>query len=167
MNVDKNTQKSRIRIRYPDGFEIEIEGERDFVEKEKKELLYSITKTNPQLQEKPDIKKALSKIIDFKENIPYIKIKTPDLDEKMAFLIILTAFKKLLNTDQPRALDISKSMRLSGYFIKRIDISASKLIKDSSIRAYGTKRNRTYLLTDTGCAKAEVKILNLTEENRI
>lgn len=164
MNVDKNNTKSRIRIRYPDGFEIEIEGDEEFVIQEKERILKEINKktSREDLQIK-DIKDSLSKIIDFRENTPYIRLKIPELDEKMAILIILTSYLKLLNIDKVNALNLSKALKLSGYIVKRIDQPSKTLIKDGSINALGTKRNRHYFLTAKGIAKASVKILNITE----
>ncbi len=113
---------------------------------------------------KDNINKALSQIIDFTQNTPFIKIKNPDLDEKMAILIIILAFEKLAGIEQPSALNISRAARLSGYYIKRLDLVAIDLIKDGSVKAFGTKRNRRYELTEKGKAKAELKIANLTQK---
>lgn len=163
MTVDKFNQKTRIRIRYPDGFEVEIEGDKDFVIQEKENILKEIKqKTTEQIQYE-DMKTSLSRIIDFKENIPYLKIKLPDLDEKMAMLILLTSYLKILSIENVEALDLSKSLKLSGYMVKRIDQIAKNLIKDGSVTAFGTKRNRSYSLTPKGIAKSSVKVLNIIE----
>ncbi|MGC8867333.1 MAG: hypothetical protein ACP5IO_05220 [Elusimicrobiales bacterium] len=164
MDVDKNPQKStRIRIKYPNGLEIEIEGDREFVEKEKRQML-SLISNGFEKNNDNNIIKSLSNIIDFKENTPYIKLKLPQLDEKMAILIILFAFEKILSNPQPKALSISKALRMSGYYLKRLDTAVFELIKDGSIKAFGIKRNRSYSLTDKGKAKAEIKIANIIQK---
>lgn len=164
MNVDK-TNNTRIRIRYPNGFEIEIEGNEAFVIKEKERIIKEIKEASTQEKStQKDIKESISKIIDYRQNIPYIKLKIPDLDEKMAILIILTTYLKVLGIDKVNALNLSKALRLSGYILKRIDQKTKHLIKDGSINAFGTKRNRTYSLTSKGIAKASVKILNIAEK---
>lgn len=165
MSVDNNPHKSRIRIRYPDGFEIEIEGDEQFVKAQKEELLniktnQKIIQENNTIKDK-EISQSISRIIDYRDNIPFIKFKIPELDEKMAMLIILFAYNKLNKIENISALAISKALRLSGYNPKRIDTIANSLIKDDSIKATGSKRTRQYILTEKGKAKATVKIINI------
>ncbi|MCX7641698.1 MAG: hypothetical protein N2Z20_03590 [Elusimicrobiales bacterium] len=166
MIVDKNLpNNTKIRIKYPNGFEIEIEGNEEFVIRQKEEFLTNLTNKTPnkEINIQQDIKKNISDIIDYKNNIPYIKFKIPELDEKMAILIILLAYLKILESDRVKALNLSKSLKISGYNTKRIDTIAISLIKDNSLIAQGTKRNRLYSLTEKGLAKASVKLKNIIE----
>ncbi len=165
MNVDKNIDKCRIKIRYPDGLEFEIEGPEEFVYKQKKEILSSILKHSILEPEEPlNREKSLERLIDFKENIPFISKRILELDTKMAILIILSAYKLLLNKPEVSALELSKALKLSGYNPRRIDRETHTLIKDKSIEAKGTKRTRKYILLDQGLTKATVRIFNIEKE---
>lgn len=165
MGVDKNVENCRIKLRYPDGIELEIEGPKEFVIEQKKELIYEIRpEINKKLTEKPKkLEDSLGKIMDFKQNIPYIKLRLTDLDTKMAILIILTAFKKTQNINSVTAITLSKALRLSGYQPKRIDREIAPLIKDKTIIARGTKRTREYAITEKGLTKSAVKIFNIDQ----
>ena|GEM_PF-3699240 len=164
MSVDNNN-KYRIKIRYPEGTELEIEGSEKFIIEQKKEILKEFGKMPNTITETQDLEKSMRKIIDFKDNMPYIKTRFLDLDIKMAILIILTAYKVIQKIFSISAIELSKSIKISGYAPKRIDREAISLIKDSSIRAEGTKRNRKYTLTDIGFTKASVKIFNIEKSN--
>lgn len=168
MAVDNSEKNCRIRIRFPDGFELEIEGNEEFVRAQQYELLSIRSaknierKTTTEIKDR-DISDTLSRIIDYRDNIPFIKLKIPELDPKMAMLIIILAYEKLLDIKNVPALNIARSMRLSGYQPKRIDLLAVSLINDGSLLATGTKRTRHYTLTEKGKAKATVKLLNILD----
>jgi hypothetical protein len=162
MNDNNNC---RIKIKYPNGFEIEIEGSKDFVLKQKNELLSEASLSKEENLEKIlTRKKSIEKLIDIQNNIPYIKIRVPDLDIQLATLILLTAYKDLYNEDSVSAITLSKSLKLSGYIPKRIDRALTGLIKEKKIISIGTKRKRIYKITDKGLTTSSIKIHNLTAE---
>lgn len=164
MNVNNYPEKYRIKIKYPDGFEIEIEGNRDFIKEYEEKILNRTHSESANITELKSQKREYlySRIIDFKNNIPYIKLKIPELDIQMAILIILTSNRIFHKSDITSALNLSKSLKLSGYNPKRIDRYINNLIKNKDVEAYGTKRNRAYSITDKGDSKATIKVLNIT-----
>jgi hypothetical protein len=159
-----NENNCRIKIKYPNGFEIEIEGSKEFVLNQKKQILTETIMSQDSKKEPENRKNSIKKLIDIKNDIPYIKIRSPDIDIQSAILIILTAYKDLFNQSSINAIKLSKSIRLSGYILKRIDRTVINLIKENKIESFGTKRKRTYSITDKGLAAATIKIYNLTEK---
>ncbi|MEF3279466.1 MAG: hypothetical protein K6357_00645 [Elusimicrobiota bacterium] len=158
-----NYNKYRIKLRYPDGLEFEVEGTKEFVVEQKNEIL-SLAGRIKDAKKRDNISETISKIIDFKSNIPYIKIRLPELDQEMAFLIILCGYKLLQNLSEVSAISLSKALKLSGYSPKRLDRIARELIKDKSIDSYGSKRSRSYSITERGLTKAAIKLFNISEK---
>ena len=101
-----------------------------------------------------------------------IRRKDKNLKPSSAALIILGAAKVLKNRPSLSALELSKSLKLSGYLKGdlRLDRAVAAEIKDSSIVFEGSKRNRFYSLTQKGLAKAfttaEKIILAEDKQNR-
>ncbi|MBP7796165.1 MAG: hypothetical protein KA059_05260 [Elusimicrobiales bacterium] len=172
MSVDKNVNSDmfKLRLKHPNGGEIEIEGSKEFIAEQKEDLIHIILNNgntnlisdgNSLIPMERNMKETITGLIDFTKNIPYIKIKLPELDTEMAIMIILLAYKILQNTDNTKAMFLSKSLKFSGYNPKRIDRTIAPMIKDGSIKAFGTKRNRSYMITEKGTAKATVKLFNI------
>ena len=88
----------------------------------------------------------------------YIILRRKDrsLNAALAALIILGCAKMLRNKTKMSALELSKSLKLSGYLKEneRLDRVLSPEIKASSIVYEGSKRNRDYIITQSGTAKA-------------
>ncbi len=85
-----------------------------------------------------------------------IRRKDKNLKPSSAALIILGAAKVLKNRPSLSALELSKSLKLSGYLKGdlRLDRAVAPEVKDSSLVFEGSKRNRFYSLTQKGLAKA-------------
>lgn len=84
-----------------------------------------------------------------------IRRKDKNLKPSAAALIILGAAKVLKNNPSLSALELSKSLKLSGYLKdSRLDRAIATEVKDSAIVFEGSKRNRFYSLTQKGLAKA-------------
>ena len=164
-----NENNCRIKIKYPDGFEIEIEGSKDFVLNQKNELINRITTSQKSNNDELNItrKESLKKLIDIKNNIPYIKLRIPELDTQLAALIILTAYYDLFNQENISAINLSKSLKLSGYIPKRLDRLLLNLIREKKIVSIGSKRKRVYKITDKGLTTSTIKIHNLTENQNL
>ena len=158
----------RIKIKYPTGFEIEIEGSKDFVLNQKNEILNNEILNKLKISEKTSKeittrKESIKKLMDIKNNIPYLKLRIPELDIQSVALIVLTAYKDLFSQESVSAITLSKSLKLSGYITKRLDRIMLNLIKENEVISIGSKRKRFYSLTDKGLALATVKIHNITE----
>ena len=85
-----------------------------------------------------------------------IRRKDKSLTAAAAALIILGAAKILRNAPKMSALELSKSLKLSGYLKEneRLDRILAPEIKDSRLVYEGSKRNRDYMITQSGTAKA-------------
>lgn len=78
------------------------------------------------------------------------------LSTETAALIILGAAKMLNNMPKMSALELSKSLKVSGYLKEkeRLDRILAQEIKQSTLVFEGSKRNRDYIITQSGTAKA-------------
>ena len=85
-----------------------------------------------------------------------IRRKIKDLKPNLAALITLAAAKMLAGVTKMTALELSKSMRLSGYLKgdERLDRILAPEIKAGTMFFEGSKRNREYMISNTGTAKA-------------
>lgn len=85
-----------------------------------------------------------------------LRRKIKDLKPNLAALITLAAAKMLAGITKMPALELSKSMRLSGYLKgdDRLDRILAPEIKAATLFFEGSKRNREYMISNTGTAKA-------------
>ena len=89
------------------------------------------------------------------ENI-IIRRKSKLIKPQIAALIVLGAAKVLVEKDTLSALELAKSLKLSGYLKEgqRLDRLLEKEIKEGLISYEGSKRTRLYRISATGQAKA-------------
>ena len=89
---------------------------------------------------------------------PHIILRRKDknLSSAMAALIILGAAKILTGMHKMPALELARSLKLSGYLKEneRLDRILTPEIRLSCLVYEGSKRNRAYTLTQSGTAKA-------------
>ena len=85
-----------------------------------------------------------------------LRRKIKDLKPGIAALITLAAAKMLAGIQKMSALELVKSLKLSGYFKSgdRLDRILLPEIKAGTIFFIGTKRKREYIISQTGTAKA-------------
>lgn len=85
-----------------------------------------------------------------------LREKNKNINTAAAALIILGAAKVLRDISSMTALDLSKCLKLSGYLKdgERLDRAISAEVKESSLLFEGSKRNRSYIITQKGLAKA-------------
>ena len=85
-----------------------------------------------------------------------IRRKDRSITPSSAALIILGAAQMLKNTPKLSALELSRSLKLSGYLKEneRLDRILAAEIKAGNLVYEGSKRNRGYMLTQSGTAKA-------------
>ncbi|ACC98378.1 hypothetical protein Emin_0823 [Elusimicrobium minutum Pei191] len=90
--------------------------------------------------------------------IVVIRRKFKALTPSSAALIIAAAAKILLKEPLYGALKLSKSMKLSGFMEgnDRLDRILSSELKQGTLSFEGTKRNRSYKISDEGFARAFV-----------
>ena len=85
-----------------------------------------------------------------------LRRKVRDLKPNLAALITLAAAKMLAGTTKMSALELSKSLKMSGYLkpTERLDRIIAPEIKAGTLFFEGSKRNREYMISQTGTAKA-------------
>ena len=85
-----------------------------------------------------------------------LRRKIKDLKPGIAALITLAAAKMLAGITKMTALELSKSLRMSGYLKggERLDRILTAEIKAGTLFFEGSKRNREYIISQTGTAKA-------------
>ena len=85
-----------------------------------------------------------------------LRRKVKDLKPNLAALITLAAAKMLAGIKKMSALELSKSLKMSGYLkpTERLDRVIASEIKAGTLFFEGSKRNREYMISQTGTAKA-------------
>lgn len=85
-----------------------------------------------------------------------LRRKVKDLKPNLAALITLAAAKMIGGITKMSALELSKSLRLSGYLKgdERLDRILAPEIKAGTLFFEGSKRKREYIISQTGTAKA-------------
>lgn len=170
-------EKFKLRIKYPSGAEFEAEGAPDFILKEKESFINNISSTMPadkRIHESPPeiFTKPVSgshvtgpefwlKVITHKGNLFILKVKNPSITSIEASFIIIAASHVLGETKEYSAINLSKSLKSSGYLTERLDRLLLGEIKAGNIVASGTKRNRAYHLTPKGLQIAYLAITKL------
>lgn len=150
----------KLRIKHPSGAEFEAEGPADFILTEKEGFL-SRLKTSPETAEKQPKSQAnspeneiWSAIVEVKNGLLILKNKSPNLKAGEAALLLLAAKRQLNKTQDASAITLSKAVKASGYAPDRLDRLLTKGIREGLIKASGSKRNRTYSITDKGLERA-------------
>ena len=95
-----------------------------------------------------------------------IRRKSKLIKPQIAALIILGANKVLSSQDTLTALELAKSLKLSGYLKtgQRLDRLLEGEIREGHLSYEGSKRNRLYRISATGQAKAYIWAEKLLQE---
>ena len=95
-----------------------------------------------------------------------IRRKSKLIKPQIAALIILGSAKVLTAQDTLSALELAKSLKLSGYLKagQRLDRLIEGEIKEGFLSYEGSKRNRLYRISATGQAKAYIWAEKLLQE---
>jgi hypothetical protein len=170
----------KIRIKTPSGAEFEAEGPAELILPEKEKFMENFSaKTPDKNSEEPPDTAGRRQWIDVTPNhwkaatkqsgdgTYILRIKPYGLRAADAALIILAAENRLKSASETSAIQLSKSVKASGFSPERIDRLLLPFIKDGFVKASGTKRNRTYQITEKGLEKAGLQIYRtLKEEDR-
>jgi hypothetical protein len=149
----------KLRIKHPSGAEFEAEGPAEFIQAEKEGFLTRLEpaggtpashKNHKEQAEKP----AWDALAESRNGLTMLKNKHPHLKAPEAALLILAAERQLNGTQEVSAITLSKAVKTSGYAPERLDRTLAKAIREGLIKASGTKRNRSYYITDRGLEKA-------------
>ncbi|MEK7859272.1 MAG: hypothetical protein AAB320_09045 [Elusimicrobiota bacterium] len=152
----------RLRLKLPDGSELEAEGSADFVKGERQEFLTRNTSVTgapsqgspaPAGLREPEI--AWETITERKGRHLQLRAKLAGpKTEKDACLVLLAASQKLLNDPKPTASQLAKWLRASGYPIQRMDRALHEALIGGELLSSGSRRARRYELTAPGRLQA-------------
>lgn len=149
----------KLRIKHPSGAEFEAEGPAEFIQNEKEGFLSSLSapaapaahhKNHKEQAEKP----AWETLAETKNGLTVLKNKHPQVKAGEAALLILAAERQLNGPHEMSAIILSKAVKTSGYAPERLDRTLAKAIREGLVKASGTKRNRSYHITDKGLERA-------------
>lgn len=153
----------KLRIKDPSGAEFEAEGPAEFILSEKESFLEGLNRKSagqgsPGTTPKADF---WDKIVESREDPLKLRIKSPAVSAAEAALILMAANRSVNQKEDTSAIALSKALKISGYEPDRLDRLLSKEIREGRVTASGTKRNRTYHITQKGLEKA-YKAINKT-----
>ena len=157
----------RVRLRLPNGAELEAEGEAEFVRQERAEFLLRQT-------EIPSAPTAASGVPGKEPRVDWSavvetksggltlrgKIMGADKTGKDACLVLLMASDRLLSQPKPTAAMLGKWLRASGYPVGRMDRVLQDAVSQGELLSTGSRRSRRYELTSSG----KIKALLLSEQ---
>ena len=152
----------KLRIKDPSGAEFEAEGPEEFILNEKENFLKDLNRRKADLgsltavePEKADQKAEFwDKVVELKGEVLRLKVKSPQISAAEAALILTAANRAVYQQEETSAMDLSKALKVSGYEPDRLDRLLAKEIREGRATASGTKRNRTYHITQRGLEKA-------------
>ena len=155
-------QPLRIRLKLDNGAEFEAEGPVELVLREKEDFLRGQRASTPAapLAQLTDTEPPADgggiweQIGEFKSGLVFLKRKSQELGATEAALIIMAAAKMLAKLPECSALQLSKSLKKSGYFQGRLDRIIGSELKNGFVASAGTKRSRAYSITQKGLARA-------------
>ncbi len=155
----------KLRIKDPSGAEFEAEGPAEFISNEKESFLKDLRQNiahQQSLQAAPveTSSKAefWNKVTESEGDHLRLKIKSPRISPAEAALTLIAANRAANQTESMSAITLSKALKSSGYEPARLDRLLSTEIREGRITASGTKRNRTYQITQKGLEKAHKAI---------
>jgi len=155
----------KIRFRLPKGEEFEAEGPREFIESQRNYFLQLIGSTqsfstqpgsgiNPGNNAPRHTEQYLWEMI-FKQDADTLimrnKHKLPTTD---ITLLLIAAARILLQKEEYSALELAKSLKANHIEGMRLDRLLAPAMQAGYLSAQGSKRSRTYKLSDSGFAKA-------------
>ncbi len=151
----------RLKLRLPNGAEMEAEGTPEFVAGERREFTAMLSPrqagsgpVSPDAAGSP-LEPAWDEIIETRGGDIQLRAKLGgDKTERDACIVLIAASRSLLRTPKPTAAQIARWLRMSGYPISRVDRAISAAITKGEILASGARRARRYELSGPGLAKA-------------
>ena len=152
----------KLRIKDSSGAEFEAEGPVEFILNEKESFLKGLDnrKTGQGTPAAAGVGKTApetdfwDKVVEIKKDLPRLMVKSPVINAAEAALILMAAGRSANQTEDTSAITLSKALRASGYEPDRLDRLLSKEIREGRVTASGTKRSRTYRITQKGLERA-------------
>ncbi len=156
----------RVRLKLPNGAELEAEGDAEFVRAERAEFVLRQTPveaapgTGPQREPRVD----WNAVVEARSGGLTLRGKIPGGDKggKDACLVLLMASERLLSLPKPTATSLAKWLRASGYPVGRMDRVLLDAVNQGELLSSGSRRARRYELTAAGKIKALLLAETLT-----
>lgn len=155
----------KLRIKHPSGAEFEAEGPLDFIINEKRGFIEEIAgpgrapATRPaEPGQEPGLWQTITII---KSGLLQLRNKSPEIAPEDAFLALAAAYRLLEGRQETGAITLSKAIKASGYAPDRLDRLIARDIKEGLITASGSKRGRTYSITQKGLERAWMAAMKL------
>jgi hypothetical protein len=154
----------RVRLKLPNGAELEAEGDADFVRSERAEFLLRQTPVSETRPDAPGREPRVdwNAVVEAKKGGLTLRGKIPggDKEGRDACLVLLMASERLLSLPKPTSTMLAKWLRTSGYPIGRMDRTLQDAISQGELLSSGSRRSRRYELTASG----KIKALLLSEQ---
>ncbi|NNN06711.1 MAG: hypothetical protein HKL90_12490 [Elusimicrobia bacterium] len=156
----------RVRLKLPNGAELEAEGDADFVRREREEFLLRQTPPAPSSGEAPGREPRVdwNAVVEARGGGLLLRGKIPEGDKagRDACLVLLIASDKLLSLPKPTAAMLAKWLRAAGYPVGRMDRTLQDAIAQGELLSSGSRRSRRYELTASGKIRALLLAERLT-----
>lgn len=155
----------KMRFRLPNGEEFEAEGPREFIESQRNYFLTLIGQvplgqaqshiSSPTASKEHTEKYLWERLLREDGEILILRRKAKLSIPEIASLLIAGA-RILLEREEYSALELAKSLKASGIVGGRLDRALSPEIQSGRLVAQGSKRGRTYRLSEEGFTRAFV-----------
>ena len=154
----------RVRLKLPNGAELEAEGDAEFVRQERADFILRQTPVATAGAQEPGREPRVdwNAVVEARGGGLTLRGKIPGGDKggKDACLILIMASERLLSQPKPTATMLAKWLRTSGYPVGRMDRTLQDAISQGELLSSGSRRSRRYELTATG----KIKALLLSEQ---
>jgi hypothetical protein len=156
----------RVRLKLPNGAELEAEGDAEFVKAERAEFVLRQTPLEPAAAaglREPRV--DWNAVVEARAGGLTLRGKIPGGDKggKDACLVLLMASERLLSLPKPTATLLAKWLRASGYPLGRMDRTLQDAMNQGELLSSGSRRSRRYELTAAGKIKALLLAESLTQ----
>ena len=160
----------RVRLKLPNGAELEAEGDAEFVRQERADFILRQTPAaaagggehGPEREPGREPRVDWNAVVEARGGGLTLRGKIPGGDKggKDACLVLIMASDRLLSQPKPTATMLAKWLRTSGYPVGRMDRTLQDAISQGELLSSGSRRSRRYELTATG----KIKALLLSEQ---
>ena len=150
----------RLRLKLPNGAELEAEGSPEFVAGERREFIALQTGgAAPGPAGVPGLNlpplPVWEEVAEIRDSDLQLRAKLGgDRGVREACLVLLAAAAALLRTPKPTAAQLARWLRASGYPVARVDRAIQDALSKGDILASGSRRARRYELSAPGRLKA-------------
>jgi hypothetical protein len=159
----------RVRLKLPNGAELEAEGDAEFVRREREEFVLRQTElpgaaAAGSLAGSREPRVDWNAVVEAKDGGLTLRGKIPGGDKggRDACLVLLMGSERLLSLPKPSAALLGKWLRASGYPVGRLDRALADAVSQGELLSAGSRRSRRYELTAPGKIKALLLAEQLT-----